>query len=56
MHKYQCNKCKSFDISIEAIVNQDQNGNLEIVDACDKGHSCNDCGSDDIDYNFTESD
>lgn len=46
---YQCAACGSFNVSIEAIVKQDlETGILYIVDECEKGHACDDCGGNDI--------
>jgi len=41
----ECQDCGSYNIAVEAFVHQREDGKLEVGDLCDKGHTCNECGS-----------
>jgi len=45
---YSCENCGSTNIAIEAVVIQGSNGELDVTNVCDKGHTCNDCGSENV--------
>jgi len=45
---FVCKDCDSTYISVEAIVIQGEDGELEVTSVCDDGHTCNECGSDNI--------